>query len=235
MLAYNKGKLVKWHDDRGYGFIEPENNAKQVFLHISVLRRRAERRPQEGDVIWYQLDMDSQDRIQASNAYIEGISYGSMKTRAVSEDRKKDSRPAAIRMTQEHKSPDLTPQMSWKRDKREPRIREQSQRSTTMEQFQKHRIYQKTWLYVTIILVIIGFFVLKGVLSTMTTELSKDTSSNRTSSTSSSSQTFQCAGKTRCNEMSSCEEAMFYLNNCPNTQMDGDGDRIPCEDALCGH
>lgn len=46
---------------------------------------------------------------------------------------------------------------------------------------------------------------------------------------------FECAGKTRCTEMRSCEEAMFYLQNCPGTLSDGDRDGIPCEDQWCGH
>lgn len=45
---------------------------------------------------------------------------------------------------------------------------------------------------------------------------------------------FQCSGKTRCHEMSSCEEALFYLNNCPGVEIDGDGDGRPCEER-CGH
>jgi hypothetical protein len=40
---------------------------------------------------------------------------------------------------------------------------------------------------------------------------------------------FQCQGKTRCSEMTSYEEAIFYLHNCPGTKMDGDGDGEPCE------
>jgi len=43
---------------------------------------------------------------------------------------------------------------------------------------------------------------------------------------------FQCAGKTKCGEMDSCEEAMFYLNNCGLSRLDGDKDGVPCE-ALC--
>jgi cold shock CspA family protein len=46
---------------------------------------------------------------------------------------------------------------------------------------------------------------------------------------------FQCQGKTRCSEMRSCQEAMFYLENCPGVAMDGDGDGIPCEGQWCGH
>jgi hypothetical protein len=46
---------------------------------------------------------------------------------------------------------------------------------------------------------------------------------------------FRCEGKTRCSQMSSCEEAKFYIRNCPGTEMDGDGDGIPCESQWCGH
>lgn len=41
-----------------------------------------------------------------------------------------------------------------------------------------------------------------------------------------------CAGKTRCKQMTSCEEAKFYLNNCGADKIDGDKDGNPCE-ALC--
>lgn len=45
---------------------------------------------------------------------------------------------------------------------------------------------------------------------------------------------FQCeAGKTHCSHMSSCAEATFYIQHCPNTQMDGDDDGIPCERQWC--
>ena len=46
---------------------------------------------------------------------------------------------------------------------------------------------------------------------------------------------YTCSGKTRCSQMTSCEEANFYLRNCPNTAIDGDNDGIPCEDEFCGH
>jgi len=46
---------------------------------------------------------------------------------------------------------------------------------------------------------------------------------------------YQCLGKTRCTEMTSCEEARFYLQNCPNVKIDGDRDGIPCEGQFCGH
>jgi len=43
-----------------------------------------------------------------------------------------------------------------------------------------------------------------------------------------------CGSKRYCREMSSCEEAKFYLTQCGLSRLDGDGDGIPCE-GLCGH
>lgn len=40
---------------------------------------------------------------------------------------------------------------------------------------------------------------------------------------------FRCDGRTHCSQMRSYQEAVFFLNNCPGTKMDGNGDGIPCE------
>ena len=45
---------------------------------------------------------------------------------------------------------------------------------------------------------------------------------------------FQCDGRTHCSQMHSCAEAKYFLANCPGTEMDGDGDGIPCERQWCG-
>lgn len=45
--------------------------------------------------------------------------------------------------------------------------------------------------------------------------------------------TSRCETKTQCSQMTSCDEATFYLNNCPGTEMDGDGDGVPCESQWC--
>jgi len=44
---------------------------------------------------------------------------------------------------------------------------------------------------------------------------------------------FKCDGRTHCSQMTSCEEATFFLKNCPGTTMDGDNDGIPCERQWC--
>ena len=42
----------------------------------------------------------------------------------------------------------------------------------------------------------------------------------------------QCGNKQTCKEMSSCEEARFYLEQCGLKRLDGNGDGTPCE-SLC--
>lgn len=43
-----------------------------------------------------------------------------------------------------------------------------------------------------------------------------------------------CGKKRYCTQMTSCEEARFYLKNCGLQALDGNGDGIPCA-SLCGH
>ena len=44
---------------------------------------------------------------------------------------------------------------------------------------------------------------------------------------------YHCDGRTHCSHMKSCEEAEFFLKNCPTVSMDGDNDGIPCEQQWC--
>lgn len=44
---------------------------------------------------------------------------------------------------------------------------------------------------------------------------------------------YHCDGRIHCSQMTSCEEAKFFLDNCPGTKMDGDNDGIPCEQQWC--
>jgi micrococcal nuclease len=43
----------------------------------------------------------------------------------------------------------------------------------------------------------------------------------------------RCDGRKRCSQMRSCEEATWFLKNCPGMEMDGDGDGVPCERQWC--
>ena len=71
MAEQQKGKIQTWNDDKGYGFIQPDDKSKNIFLHISGLNNG--RRPRIGDRISYQIERDRSNRLSAKNAQLEGV------------------------------------------------------------------------------------------------------------------------------------------------------------------
>ena len=67
-----KGALKTWKEDRGFGFISPDDGGKDIFIHISALKGTS-RRPVAGDVIYYQVARDNRGKYKAINAHIEGV------------------------------------------------------------------------------------------------------------------------------------------------------------------
>lgn len=67
-----KGQLIKWKDDRGFGFIKPDDGSPEIFIHISALKG-AGRRPQVGDTIFYEQGTDSNGKPRAVRASIQGV------------------------------------------------------------------------------------------------------------------------------------------------------------------
>jgi endonuclease YncB( thermonuclease family) len=51
--------------------------------------------------------------------------------------------------------------------------------------------------------------------------------------TASVSGKYRCDGRMHCSQMTSCEEATWFLKNCPGAKMDGDNDGVPCETQWC--
>jgi len=56
-----KGKVCQWQDEKGFGFIQPENGSEKLFFHISSVKTTA-RRPEVGDSVLYDPTRDSQNR-----------------------------------------------------------------------------------------------------------------------------------------------------------------------------
>ncbi|MFT5731121.1 MAG: cold shock CspA family protein [Desulforhopalus sp.] len=67
-----KGKIDQWKDDKGFGFIKPENGSERIFFHISSVKTNA-RRPQIGDTVLFESIRDSQQRLKAKSVVIEGV------------------------------------------------------------------------------------------------------------------------------------------------------------------
>jgi cold shock CspA family protein len=188
-MAIEKGKLVRWIDEKGFGFIKPENGSNEIFIHISALRGMS-RKPIVGDVIQYQIGFDSNGKTRAVDAKIEGVSQV-MTLVPLSEKRKERPRRT-------YSNGAIKPRKSF-----------------------------SIFPIIVLIGVVIVFAYSKVskeknvvgsiIMPTVETQPIKQI------------EPFQCQGKVWCSQMSSYEEAIFYVQNCPGTKMDGDGDGIPCE------
>ena len=64
------GRVTKWNDGRGYGFIRPAEGGADVFLHATDVRSR--RRPQTGDSVRYRV-VEEDGRLRAVDARLGGF------------------------------------------------------------------------------------------------------------------------------------------------------------------
>ncbi|MDN3398021.1 cold shock and DUF1294 domain-containing protein [Psychrobacter sp. APC 3426] len=62
MTSRQQGRVKKWQDDKGFGFIETEAG-ESVFFHVSEFK--AQRRPEVGEQVVFATGQDNQGRLQA--------------------------------------------------------------------------------------------------------------------------------------------------------------------------
>ncbi len=180
---FHKGRLKRWNEDKGFGFIESESQKNDMFIHISALKRLG-RRPVVGDVIHYQMHTDNNGKIRAVNARIEGVA-------------------------------EIQPQMK---------------RNSSRKQ------NNNTWVSTVLPIILLtlgGVGIYNKFFMKNETHIALSTPKIATQPERKINNNFSCAGKIYCSEMRSCDEAMFYQNNCPGTKMDGNRDGIPCETQWC--
>jgi len=180
-----EGKLDKWNDDRGFGFITPARGGDPVFVHISALPRDG-RRPTLGETLSFEVEPAGDGKRRAVNVQRPGQA------------------PRAERvapMPAQHRTP-------YRRQ--EPRTR------------------RGRGFGIVVALLLVGgsyaYTHLKGFLPGRAPAALIDTPSVPS---------FRCDGRQHCSQMTSCDEAKFFLKNCPDPRMDGDHDGIPCEDTVC--
>ena len=178
------GTLTKWNDERGFGFITPNQAGDEIFVHISAFPRDGIR-PIISETVSFEV------------AVHEG------KPRAVSIQRPSGNRKRANRTAH----------------------RTEGGRRTGNKLFET-----------LIAVAVIGFAGYvgytrsgKSTINMGTPEASPEFMNLRQEATTPK---FTCDGREHCSEMRSYEEAKFFINNCPNTKMDGDRDGEPCEDQF---
>lgn len=198
------GTLVKWNAERGFGFIAPASGADELFVHVSAFPRDG-RPPRVQEVLSYEVDTAPDGR-----------------TRAV-----------AIQRTGQASAAKMRP----------------ARRPASSGRPVSHRL---RWLPAAAVIAIAlaafwptlrKFSDVAGGVSGASPAAGKSAAvtaagESRPASAAGSSKAeevgYRCDGRTRCSQMHSCAEATWVLRHCPGTQMDGDGDGIPCEQQWCG-
>jgi cold shock CspA family protein len=173
------GTLIKWNDDRGFGFVASSRSREEIFVHISAFPRDGVR-PRIGEKLSFEVRSGSDGKKRAEVVVRPG------------------ARPHA------------------------PGSRHDSA---------AHRRSPLRWALTT---VVVGALVFAGHSAyTSRYGIGGEAISGDAQTIKSASQQFKCDGRTKCSEMTSCEEATYFLRHCPSTQMDGDNDGEPCEQQWC--
>jgi uncharacterized membrane protein YsdA (DUF1294 family)/cold shock CspA family protein len=68
-----KGRIKSWKDDKGFGFITPNDGGTDVFIHAKSLVY-GKRRPVGNDVVTYEVTLDSKGRRQSRAVLFAGES-----------------------------------------------------------------------------------------------------------------------------------------------------------------
>lgn len=202
-----KGKLVLWNDEKVYGLIKSEAGGRDVFIHISALSDR-NRPPKIGEVICFDLEADGQGKVRAVNARIENVAPPDPPGQSWTLTPLDQTQESAREAKHSHRRPEP------------PRKDGRSGNAQRPSRFLGN-------------LLAVGLVVLSVLAATKFKPITRQFPAANLPAEEAAPQ-FHCEGKTRCQEMNSCEEIEFYQAHCPNTQMDGDHDGKPCEDR-CGY
>ncbi|MCG8610428.1 MAG: cold shock domain-containing protein [Pseudomonadales bacterium] len=177
-----KGRLVRWNEERGFGFIKSDSVDEDIFIHISVLKNM-NRRPVVGDLIYFELAADKNGRKKAVRARIEGVAAN---------------------------------------------VSSPGRRQSFMG--------NKVFIYVLFAGLVVSGYVIQASSFHFGDLFSTRLNSEpvfQTQPAERNNVNFKCEGKQYCRQMTSCDEALFYLRYCPDVKIDGDGDGIPCESQHC--
>lgn len=174
-----EGKLTKWNDDRGFGFITPTQGGPEVFMHISALPKDGHR-PKVGERVTFEIEVDKQGKKRATHVFCPDQPVDRIQPRHASYHRSK-----------------------------------------------KPGLFGRA--IPLLVLLGAGYYGYEHFIQRTAPQAALSSSTQTPAST----QNFSCDGRIHCSQMTSCAEAKFFLRNCPGTQMDGDGDGIPCEQQWC--
>ncbi|WP_353168024.1 DUF1294 domain-containing protein [Acinetobacter sp.] len=97
----DQGRLVEWFDDKGYGFIQPNDGLKErVFLHIKDFAQKGPR-PIVGCALEYIVQLDGQGRYRAKQVtYLKATQTVHAKTNQVNHNKLKARKASSLQPMQ---------------------------------------------------------------------------------------------------------------------------------------
>lgn len=207
-----QGTLIKWNDDRGFGFAKTRDAGIEVFAHISEFPRSG-RRPQIGDPLSFEIVSGDDGRKRALAIVFEVPATDRADfALAPIDSRASKPQPAA---------PPRAPREAHAR----PRRPEHARRGRGFSGLIGTAVF--------VCIVLLGGHQIIEALRTSTEVPPPATPSHTAASSLSAPPTARCDGRTYCSQMRSCADATWVLRNCPGTEMDGDHDGVPCETQWC--
>ncbi len=209
-----QGAVIKWNADRGFGFIKTRDSSTEVFVHITSFPRSA-RQPQIGDALSFEIATAADGRKQAKAVAYE-IPLGPAEL----------SLAPIERLATNCAAPAIPDRTSAPRPDRN---RGRESRDTS-----------PSWLYTAFFgVLLVGGLVFGYRKFLEYRAVAVDTVHSRSAETTAAPTNpaavaaYRCDGRTHCSQMRSCADATAVLQHCSGTQMDGDGDGIPCEQQWC--
>lgn len=206
------GKLCRWNDERGFGFIKPDADGSDVFVHISAFPRNAEK-PVIGDSLTYDIEMRD-GKPQAIGIQTARISHSKF-NRKRKDTRDNTSNSGIIIFVLLLFVLCIIVYSKFYKNSHYADVETESAAKSVTDQRTDAEIRQAI------------------------RESLNQSGNSRPQSIGAlkepTSSGFTCDGRTHCSQMTSCAEATFFLKNCPGAQMDGGNrDGVPCESQWCG-
>lgn len=216
------GTLRRWNDERGFGFIAPSGAGEEVFVHVRAFPRDGTR-PSIGELVSFETELRGDGKKQAVRVMRPGGTARPMPSR-----RPDRAGPSVHR----HVAPTRRPWLMM---------------AALIAIFAV-----VVYAYVDHVRNRAGSLAPAQRVTPDTTSEASDEPYPSTPpvaptnvvparsparlaprSVIESAPSYQCRGRTRCSQMTSCAEATWVLENCPGTRMDGDHDGVPCESQWC--
>ena len=199
----NKGLLKTWKTDKGFGFIKSDTLEHDTFIHISALKHMS-RKPKVGDTIYFEIATQPDGKTKAINCRIEGVAELKAPYQKYNQQPHRIAKSNfASSFLGKVASISIIAVLGFVAVNKYNHYK-------TNEQFNNHTPV-----------------ITNADLATFDEQYPKIVIPK--SVIPKSTQNFTCDGRQHCSQMTSRAEAVFFINNCPNTKMDGDRDGDPCE------